>query len=152
MSTDTECSIAEVNAIVLAVSEIELAQTDIPAKINRQFDIVYQWIKQAPVQQAGHNYALYDRFSNHGMRMRTGFPVSDRFTGTDLVSCLELPAMRTAHARHRGSYARLGETHRALNAWCDSRKLQRKPLSWEVYGDWFDDESKLVTDIYIQIA
>ena len=151
MASDTECSIVEVPATELAVSEITLAQSDIPAKINRQFDIVYQWLKQAAVQQTGHNYALYDQFSSDGMRMRTGFPVSGKFNGNDLVHCLQLPAMRAAHARHYGSYARLGETHRALNIWCDSRKLQRKPLSWEVYGDWFDDESQLVTDIYIAV-
>ena len=102
--------------------------------------------------KAGHHYALYDEFADGRMRMRAGIAVSAPFADTDQVSCLQLPQLEAAHYRHEGSYSRLPVAHETLNQWCLARSLQREPLSFEVYGDWYEDESKLVTDVYIRVV
>jgi effector-binding domain-containing protein len=106
---------------------------------------------KAGVKQTGHNYILYDRFEDGGMRMRPGFPVSAPFDDTESVACVTLPAGKAAHTVHVGPYSGLGEAYSRLNAWCEQQGLSRAPLQWELYGNWNDDESKLVTDLKHQI-
>jgi effector-binding domain-containing protein len=116
------------------------------------FDVVYAWLPESGVEQVGHNYAVYDQFSRDGMRMQVGFPVSRRFADGAQVKCVELPAGRAAHTRHQGAYSGLPEAHRRLNQWCAKQPLDLAGVSWEVYGDWEQDESRLVTDVYVRLA
>ena len=115
------------------------------------FDVVYSWLKTAEVRQAGHNYALYDTCTPQRLRMQVGFPVSARFTDTEQVKCIELAPGRAAHATHVGSYARMHVTYKALTDWCSREPISMTGESWEVYGDWHDDPSKLTTDIFIRV-
>jgi effector-binding domain-containing protein len=116
------------------------------------FDIVYGWLRDAPVRQAGHNYAIYDRCTPNTLRVLVGFPVSERFADTDLVKCVELPAGRAAHAVHVGPYSNLHRTYAALNTWCTQRALELTGESWEVYGDWTEDASKLETGLFLRVG
>src|SRR6185369_13030115 len=42
---------------------------------------------------------------------------------------------------HWGDYARLGDAHAAVIAWCASHDRERAGPRWEVYGHWVDDPS-----------
>ena len=95
---------------------------------------------------------MYDLFGSNGMRMQTGFPVSGRFADTAQVKCVELAAGRAAHTRHRGAYSGLPEANDRLHEWCVQQALHLAGVSWEVYGDWHEDESRLVTDIYVRLT
>jgi effector-binding domain-containing protein len=146
-----EFDIVEVAPVTLAVCEIFTKQQEIPARITEMFDTVYTWLRESSVKQVGNNYAIYDQFGSDGMRMRVGFPVSESFDSSSLVRCLELGAAKAAHTRHRGPYSSLPRAHVELNKWCTRQSLIRGEFSWEKYGDWHDDPSKLVTDIYIRL-
>ena len=115
------------------------------------FDIVYAWLRDAPVRQAGHNYALYDQCTPQSLRVQVGFPVSGRFADTDLVKCVQLAPGRAAHAVHVGPYANLHRTYAALNTWCSQRALALTGQSWEVYGDWTEDPSRLETGLFLRV-
>lgn len=146
-----EFDIVEVPPVTLAVCETFTTQEDIPKRITKMFDIVYTWLREASAKQVGNNYAIYDQFEADGMRMRVGFPVAESFDDRGLVRCLELGATKAAHTRHLGPYSGLPAAHAELNEWCSRQSLDRGGLSWEKYGDWYDDQSKLVTDIYIKL-
>lgn len=146
-----EFDIVEVPPVTLAVYEAFTKQADIPKRITGMFDIVYTWLRESSVKQVGNNYAIYDQFGPEGMRIRVGFPVSESFENGILVHCLELGAVRAAHTRHRGPYSGLPTAHAELNEWCIKQSFNRDQFSWEKYGDWHDDQSKLVTDIYIKL-
>lgn len=146
-----EFDIVEVPPVTLAVCETFLKQADIPSRIIKMFDIVYGWLREASVKQVGHNYAIYDQFGTNGMRMRVGFPVSATFDNGSLVHCLELGAMTAAYTKHLGPYSGLHAAYSELNQWCSKESLHRDAFSWEEYGDWNDDPSKLVTDLYIKL-
>jgi len=146
-----EFDIVEVKAVTLAVSEAFTKQADIPIRITEMFDIVYTWLRESSAKKVGHNYVVYDQFGPNGMRMRVGFPVSESFDDCGLVRCLELGATRAAHTKHLGPYSGLPTAHAELNGWCSRQSLNRDEFSWEEYGDWHDDPSKLVTDVYIRL-
>jgi effector-binding domain-containing protein len=120
-------------------------------RIRAMFDIVYTWLRDAPVRQAGHNYVLYDHCTPQALRMQVGLPVSGRFADTDLVNCVQLAPGRAAHAVHVGPYADFHRTYAVLNAWCSEHALELAGESWEVYGDWTEDPSKLETGLFLRV-
>ena len=146
------CEVASVAPVLLAVTQAELRRAQVPARIRGMFDIVYSWLKSSGVRQVGQNYAVYDQCTAHGLRVQAGFPVSGHFADTDLVKCIELAAGRAAHATHVGSYAQLHVTYKALTEWCTGEALPLAGDSWEVYGDWHDDPSKVKTDVYFRLG
>ena len=147
-----QCDIATVEPVTLAVTDAQTKQAEIPSRIPPMFDIVYAWLRDSGAKQAGHNYVVYDRFGADGMRMRVGFPVSKAFDDTAQVKCLRLTGGRAAHTTVVGPYTGISAAHMELNAWCAQHKHALAGMSWEVYGDWVDDQSKLVTDIYFRLA
>ena len=50
-------------------------------------------------------------------------------------------------AVHVGPYDRMKETHDAIHAWHKENNRTFAGKSWEIYGDWSDDPSKLETAI-----
>ncbi len=60
----------------------------------------------------------------------------------------ELPAGRTAMAMHRGDYARLGATHRAVNEFAEAEELALAGPRWEIYGHWRENPDELETEVY----
>jgi len=150
--TQSQCDIVSVESVTLAVTEAFTKQSEIPTRIRAMFDIVYAWARQSGIAQTGHNYAVYDQFSDNGMRMRVGFPVEKTVPDTSQIQCVELRGGRAAHITHRGPYSELGAANKQLYEWCVEQSLKMAGESWEVYGDWTEDESQLETDIYIRLA
>ncbi|MCX7063563.1 MAG: hypothetical protein NT024_03125 [Proteobacteria bacterium] len=147
-----EFDVVAFSALDLAVTEAFAKQAAIPALFPGMLDTVDKWLRDSGVAATGDNYALYDRFSPDGMRVRIGFPVAARFNDTEAVKCAALAPGRAAHVRHTGPYSGLPAAHSALNAWCTQQAHQLAGVSWEVYGDWCDDQSKLVTDLYFRLS
>jgi effector-binding domain-containing protein len=52
-----------------------------------------------------------------------------------------------ATAVHIGGYDRLSETHGAIRAWTQAHQRVLAGRSWEIYGDWSDDPSRLETTV-----
>ena len=144
--------LVKVDSVTLAVTEAFTKQSEIGARIQGLFDSIYAWLPESGIEQAGHNSALYDQFSADGMRMRVGFPISKRFVDNREVRCIELSEGRAAHLTHRGAYSGLPAAHNRLLEWCRQHSFQLAGGSWEVYGDWSQDESGLVTEVYIRLA
>lgn len=145
-----EFDIVGTPATTLATAGAVVRMEEIPLRITGLFDVVYGWLRECGLAHGGHNHALY-RPHPDGLLLQVGVPVSARFDGTDLVRCVELPALRAAHTRHRGDYSGLPDANAALRNWCSERGLATGPLCWEVYGDWHDQPSRLVTDVYFEL-
>jgi effector-binding domain-containing protein len=141
--------ITTIAPVLLALTEAELPRSEISARIRGMFDVAYSWLRSAEVRQTGHNYAVYDQCTKQSLRVRVGFPVSVPFLDSALVKCVEFSPGRAAHAIHIGSYNSLHVTYRILTEWCLKEGVQLSGESWEIYGDWNDDPSKLKTDLYL---
>lgn len=123
-----------------------------PRSLGRIRDLFpYTWLKTAPVQQVGHNYAIYERGTHKDLLVRAGFPVSGPFAETASAKPFTLAAGKAAHALHVGPYSELHRTYARLDAWCREQGLVLSGQSWELYGDWHDDASKLETGLYYRI-
>lgn len=48
---------------------------------------------------------------------------------------------------HIGSYGKLAAAHEAITSWCVATDRTFGACSWEVYGDWNDNEAKLETQV-----
>ena len=68
--------------------------------------------------------------------------------------------MKTAHipggsvitATHWGDYANMRATYDVLHAEVKAKDLTRIWTSLEIYGDMYDDPSKVRTDLYLYLA
>ena len=143
--------IVKVEPKILVVTEMVLKQEEISSHITKMFDTVYGWAKQSGLEQAGQNHAIYDPFGLESLRMRVGFPVTQRFQDNDQIRCLEFEAMHAAHTVHEGTYNNLHCAHSSLNQWIDDQSINRTDTSWEVYGGWEEDETKVITEVYVQL-
>jgi effector-binding domain-containing protein len=45
----------------------------------------------------------------------------------------------------------MDRTYIRLHAWCRAENLRLTGESWEVYGDWTEDASKLETGLFLRI-
>jgi effector-binding domain-containing protein len=100
--------------------------------------------------RTGHNVVVY--FGGSPLQLAAGVEVFEPFRGTDVVEPLSTPAGEVATTVHWGDYAQMRGAYAALERWCATN--QRKPagISWEVYGDWYDDPAQVRTDIYFLLA
>ena len=76
-----------------------------------------------------------------------GVQIVQPFANEGEVICTETPAGEVAMTTHVGSYTGLAAAHNALHSWCAANGRGFGACSWEVYGDWTDDESKLETQV-----
>jgi effector-binding domain-containing protein len=82
------------------------------------------------------------------MNIECGVEVDQPFAGNERVVCSSTPAGIVATTVHLGPYDRLGEANAAIHQWCAEHGRTLAGPSWEVYGHWTDDVSKLRTDVF----
>lgn len=151
MTPEPEAELVDVDArtVVAAVGEITKDNT-IQQLFPKLLDRVWAHIRGTDVEGADHNVLIY---RNHGTELTAGVRVPDDTSAPPAPLILTAtPSGRVAHLRHVGSYTGLPASVEALFAWCADNGIEVAEPSWEVYGDWEEDESKLVTDIYVVAA
>jgi effector-binding domain-containing protein len=82
---------------------------------------------------AGPPYARYFRWSDDGVDMEIGFPVSEPIAGGGRVLAGELPGGEVARMVHVGPYDGMSETYEALEGWIRSQGREPGDAPWEVY-------------------
>jgi effector-binding domain-containing protein len=60
----------------------------------------------------------------------------------------ELPAGDVVTTVHRGPFGEVGVAHDAIHRWCAEHGVRLAGPRWEVYGHWYEDESRLETEVY----
>jgi effector-binding domain-containing protein len=113
-------------------------------------DKVWEFLRQHPgVHAGGHNVFLYHHGAGRDapMTIDFGVEVARAFEPSGEVLATETPAGEVALAVHVGPYANLRKTHDAVHAWCAKHQRAIAGYSWEIYGDWTDDASKLETTV-----
>ena len=113
-------------------------------------DHVWTFLRAHPdLRSDGHNVFLYHhpRDREAAMDVDFGVEVTRFFAPEGEVVPAETPAGNVAMAVHRGPYDLLPETHDAIHAWRVREGRLFAGLSWEIYGDWSDDPTKLETTV-----
>jgi effector-binding domain-containing protein len=146
-----------VEACPIAGVEGHATHETLPMEIGRLVDRVWAYVRREDVGlTTNHNVVLYlgDVGSEQGADIIVGVQVDRPFEGgsDDGVRSHELPGGAVVRAVHVGPYNRMKPTYDAILAHADEHGLRRAGPSWEIYGDWDDDPTKLETDIFFLLA
>ena len=122
---------------------------DIPKVWKPALDQVWAYLRAHPDIKPGHNVFLYHHPGNRSdsMDIDFGVGVDKAFTDGGAVRITETPAGEVATTLHVGPYNKMSEAHRAIHEWAAQNGRRIGRASWEIYGDWEEDEAKLETQI-----
>jgi effector-binding domain-containing protein len=143
-------SLCTVAAMKLAAVRRQVATGGVGAAWKPALDKVWDFLRTQPgLRTDGHNVFLYHHSAHGDMPMDVDFGVEivRGFEPEGEVRPVETPAGDVAMAVHLGPYDRMKETHDAIHAWRAANNRAFAGTSWEIYGDWSDDPSKLETTI-----
>jgi effector-binding domain-containing protein len=107
--------------------------------------VVWQFIGKFGVAHIGINVCVYH---DRAIHLDCGVLVSGPIEPSGEVFATATPGGLVASTFHIGAYKLLGQAHEAIHRWCRTQNLRLSGPSWEVYGHWTDEESKLRTDVY----
>jgi len=113
-------------------------------------DQVWAFLRTHPgLRTDGHNVFVYHHPASRDAPMDVDFGVEviRPFEREGDVVPTETPAGEVAMAVHVGGYDQLRRTHDAIHAWRAEADRTFAGTSWEIYGDWSDDPSKLETTV-----
>jgi effector-binding domain-containing protein len=102
----------------------------------------------------GHNIFVYHHAARPGepMNVDFGVEVTGAFEGEGEVVFTQTPAGQVASTLHIGPYDRLADAHAAIHAWRAAQGRALAGASWEIYGDWSEDEAKQEVRIVYLLA
>jgi effector-binding domain-containing protein len=113
-------------------------------------DLVWEFLRRDEGLRAdGHNCFLYHHPArrDEAMDIDFGVQVVRPFEGEGEITCTETPAGEVVMTTHLGSYDKLKAAHDAIHSWRAATGRAFAGYSWEIYGDWTDDEEKLETQV-----
>jgi effector-binding domain-containing protein len=113
-------------------------------------DLVWEFLgRHEGLRTDGHNCFLYHHPApgETVLAVDFGVQVIGSFREEGDVVFKETPAGHVAMTTHIGSYDKLTAAHQAIHSWRAARGRVFAGCSWEVYGDWTDDEAKLETQV-----
>jgi effector-binding domain-containing protein len=136
----------------IAAVRVRSAIKDIPNAWKPALDQVWAYLRahEDVWPKGGRNFFLYHHPTHRDQPMDIDFgvEVAKRFEDGGPVRYVETPAGQTARTLHVGPYTGLPAAHNAVHTWCAQNGKAIGAQSWEVYGDWNEDASKLQTEIY----
>jgi effector-binding domain-containing protein len=129
----------------------EIGAVAIPA-----LDKVYAFLSTRPTlqQPSSHNLFLYHHPAERSapMTIDFGVEVAAAFADEGAIACVSTPAGQAARTLYRGPYAGMHPAHQAIHQWCAQNGKRIGAMSWELYGDWTQDQTKLETEIFYLLA
>jgi effector-binding domain-containing protein len=143
-------SVKAVRPRILAAVRRQVAIAAVGSVWRPALDHVWTFLRSRPgLRTDGHNVFLYHHPENNGALLDVDFgvEVTRSFEAEGDVHATATPSGEAATVVHVGSYDRLSEAHGAIHAWAKDHGRTFAGQSWEIYGDWSDDESKLETTV-----
>jgi hypothetical protein len=135
---------------ILAAVGTVADHSQVPERLLQLLDQAWAYIRGSNVEGTGHNVVVY---RIQGSELTGGVQVADDTPEPPAPLVLAaVPGGRVAHVRHVGPYHQIPQSVQKLFAWCGEHNHAVAEPMWEVYGDWTDDESQLVTDLYVALA
>ena len=110
--------------------------------------VVWNFIRANNVSPRGRNVAIYRGTGTPELDVEIGVEVAATATGGGDVVLSATPSGMVATVAHIGPYSLLMKANEAIKTWCDANNHEIAGPSWEVYGHWTDDVSKLRTDVF----
>lgn len=145
-----EISLEAVQPRKLAAVRRQVSIGDVSSAWRPALDQVWTFLRSQPgLRTDGHNIFLYHHPARREdpMNVDFGVEVTRSFIPSGEVYETSTPAGEAAIAIHRGPYDQLAAAHDAIHKWARSHRRTFAGYSWEIYGDWSHDPSKLETTV-----
>jgi effector-binding domain-containing protein len=142
-----EIEVVDVPERLTAAVAVSTTWPELPKEAGAAFDDVWALLRSTEgegLRTDGHNAILY---KDGQPNAEVGVLVTRAFEPSGRVVPSILPAGRVVRTIHRGDYDGLAGAHEAVRAWCDDNDTPVTGVRYEIYGDWFDDVSKLETEV-----
>ena len=139
-----------VSAQPLAAVRRRVLSRDIGRTWKPALDLVWEFLRSHEGLWAhGHNCFLYYHPARRDAPMDIDFGVQviRAFEGEGEVICTETPPGDVVMTTHVGGYDKLGAAHDAIHSWRAASGCAFGNCSWEIYGDWTVDTTKLETQV-----
>jgi effector-binding domain-containing protein len=139
-----------VDAQLLAAVRRRVPVGQVATSWKPALDLVWEFLRRNEgLRTTGHNCFLYHHPASGEVAMNVDFGVQvvRSFPDSQEVICTEVPGGEVAMTTHIGSYGKLAAAHQAINSWRAATGRTFGGYSWEIYGDWTDDETKLETQV-----
>lgn len=130
-----------------------LPRSRIAAEFRTHLDQVYAAARSGAVRLDGQNVFVYRDVPGAPGEFDVDFGVGvvGACAATGNVVCTATPGGRVATTTHVGDYAKLGDAHAAVVAWCRAHGHALAGTRWEVYGHWQEGVTPR-TDIHLLLA
>lgn len=114
---------------------------------------IAQYMGKKGLQFAGPPYALYKNMDMSALDIEMGFPLAAAAEGEGRVESGVLPGGEAAVGVHTGSYADIGKTYEALQAFVKEKGRDSETWCYEFYLNSPEDTppEKLQTEIYFPL-
>ena len=154
MSSNVE--IDTIKSISILVVDRSARFEQLASVITEACGLVWKQLQKAEVDVHGHNVVVYLNYLNDVFDLLVGVEVDDEIGKSidwnEGLYASFTPQGEVAHAVHFGDYANLIDVHRDIATWSEDVGRPLAGPSWEVYGHWNSDMSKLRTDVYYLLA
>ena len=118
---------------------------DYPGTGKKLMDALWIEVRGVGLKHKGINFWVYDS----AKRMFTGVELINGDTDHGSLEHKTVTLDKYAYLKHVGPYNKLGDAHRGLEKELANRGLIEIGPRVERYGHWTEDESQLVTEVYI---
>jgi effector-binding domain-containing protein len=151
MSTDAsyEFTVADAAARPTAVVPATTTWQEFPNLWGELLGEVWACLRAGGIERGCRNVMLYLDDVPH---VEVGVELSRPCPLTGRVVSSELPAGKVAMTVHWGSYALLGDAHRAVLDWCAANGHRLAGARWEVYGPHRADPAEVWTEVYYLLS
>jgi effector-binding domain-containing protein len=126
---------------------------ELPQKIMTNLDKVWSYLR-TNAAKTDHNVVVYRDFDRATgvMTIDVGVQVESALPGNGEIVPITTPGGLVVTTVHIGPYHELGDASRALHEFCRTHDHPIAGPTWEEYGHWNDDSSKLRTDVFVLVA
>lgn len=132
--SDATVSVQTLEAQPILFVRRELAKwEEIADAIGTSLGAVFQHCQAAGLQFAAPPFARYTAFGPDGITVESGIPLTAPAEGADEIEAGYLQAGRAAVCLHKGDYAGLERTYKAIEEWVETNGEQFSGPCWESY-------------------
>ena len=124
----------------------ELGKVAIPS-----LDEVWKHIRANEITGCGHNVFIYRGMSILGVEASFGVEVPEGVEAPEGFVIDETPSGKAATFHQYGDYSKLIDTNLTIRQWCKQQDLKVDNISWDLYGDWDEDPTKVRTDVFYHL-
>jgi effector-binding domain-containing protein len=147
MPATYDVSIRSMPPRAIACVRATMPGAKVASSFGAHLNQIYDLAKAGGVSLDGQNVFVYRQNPSGELDVEFGVGLASPFDGAGSVVQSETPSGEAATTTHWRDYA-LGDAHAAIVSWCRANGRRLAGPSWEVYGHWSDDPSKVRTDIY----